>query len=494
MDRNILLKMENITKVFPGVRALDDIDFELCSGEIHAILGENGAGKSTLIKVLGGIYEADEGKISINGEEVKINSVQDANQQGIAIIHQEIVLVPFMTIAENIFLGREIITNGLVDRTQMEEEAQQLLDYFNLPLSAWDTVNDLSIAHRQMVEIIKAISQNSKILVMDEPTSSISDNEVEFLFSTMKRLTKEGVGIIYISHKMSELEDICDRVTVMRDGKSIDTKVVADSSREELINLMVGRTLTNYYIRTYNEPGDVYLEVKNLGNEALSNDVNFEVRSGEIVGFSGLIGAGRSEIMETVFGLRKRTSGEIYIKGQLVTINNPEEAMKNGIAFVPQERRKDGLYLQQSVRFNLTIEVLGEFLKGIRLNREVEENIAKKYVDIMETKTPSLEQVVEKLSGGNQQKVLIGRWLATNPEILILDEPTRGIDIGAKAEIYSIINDLAAEGMAIILISSELPEIINMCDRTYIMKDGSIMDCLLAQEQTQENIMALAAR
>ena len=494
MDRNILLKMENITKVFPGVRALDDIDFELCSGEIHAILGENGAGKSTLIKVLGGIYEADEGKIFINGEEVKINSVQDANQEGIAIIHQEIVLVPFMTIAENIFLGREIITNGLVDRTQMEEEAQQLLDYFNLPLSAWDTVNDLSIAHRQMVEIIKAISQNSKILVMDEPTSSISDNEVEFLFSTMKRLTKEGVGIIYISHKMSELEDICDRVTVMRDGKSIDTKVVADSSREELINLMVGRTLTNYYIRTYNEPGDVYLEVKNLGNEALSNDVNFEVRSGEIVGFSGLIGAGRSEIMETVFGLRKRTNGEIYIKGQLVTINNPEEAMKNGIAFVPQERRKDGLYLQQSVRFNLTIEVLGEFLKGIRLNREVEENIAKKYVDIMETKTPSLEQVVEKLSGGNQQKVLIGRWLATNPEILILDEPTRGIDIGAKAEIYSIINDLAAEGMAIILISSELPEIINMCDRTYIMKDGSIMDCLLAQEQTQENIMALAAR
>lgn len=494
MDNNILLKMKNITKVFPGVKALDDIDFELCAGEIHAILGENGAGKSTLIKVLGGIYEADEGKIFINGEEVKINSVQDANQQGIAIIHQEIVLVPFMTIAENIFLGRELIKSGIVDRAQMEEEAQKLLDYFNLPLNAWDTVNDLSIAHRQMVEIIKAISQNSKILVMDEPTSSISDNEVEFLFSTMRRLTKEGVGIIYISHKMSELEDVCDRVTVMRDGKSIDTKVVADSSREELINLMVGRTLTNYYIRTYNEPGDIYLEVKNLGNEALSNDVNFEVRSGEIVGFSGLIGAGRSEIMETIFGLRKRTSGEIYIKGELTTINNPEDAMKSGIALVPQERRNDGLYLQQSVRFNLTIEVLGEFLKGIRLNREAEENIAKKYVDIMKTKTPSLEQVVEKLSGGNQQKVLIGRWLATNPEILILDEPTRGIDVGAKAEIYSIINDLAADGMAIILISSELPEIINMCDRTYIMKDGYIMDCLKAQEQTQENIMALAAR
>jgi ABC-type sugar transport system ATPase subunit len=494
MSDQVLLKMTNISKEFPGVKALDHISFELKRGEVHALLGENGAGKSTLIKVLGGIYHPEEGQIFIDGKEVSIDSVQDAQANKIAIIHQEIVLVQQMTIAENIFLGREPMKNGMVDFDYMESETQKLLDDFNLNLQAWTIVSKLTIAQQQMVEIIKAISQESRILVMDEPTSSIEGSEVELLFSVIRRLTERGVGIIYISHKMSELKEICDRVTILRDGMSIATREVAETENSELINLMVGREITNYYDRTYNELGEVYLEVKGLGNELLSNDVNFNVRSGEIVGFSGLVGAGRSEIMQTIFGLRKKTSGQIFIKGKEVDIKDPIEAVNMGLAYVPEERRKDGLYLQQSVLFNTTIQTLKEFLSKGKYDSKKEYETANHYSDIMRIKTPSLTQVVEKLSGGNQQKVLIGRRLATRPEILILDEPTRGVDVGAKSEIYTIINQLAKEGMAIVIISSEMPEIINMSDRVYVMRDGEIMGCLDHKGLTQEQIMSLAAR
>ena len=494
LSNEVLLEMKNISKEFPGVKALDDINFDLYSGEVHALLGENGAGKSTLIKVLGGIYHPEQGQIFIQGKEVSINSVHDAQANKIAIIHQEIVLVQQMTIAENIFLGREPMKNAMVDQKFMEDETQKLLDDFGLGLAPWTNVSELSIAQQQMVEIIKAISQNSRILVMDEPTSSIEGSEVDLLFSVIRQLTARGVGIIYISHKMSELQEICDRVTILRDGKSVATKVVADTPNDELIKLMVGREITKYYDRTYNEPGPVYLEVKNLSNEFLSKDVSFEVRSGEIVGFSGLVGAGRSEIMQTIFGLNKKTGGQIFIKGQEVDIKGPTHAVSMGLAYVPEERRKDGLYLQQHVLFNTTIQTLREFLKKGRLDHKKENEIATHYSEIMRTKTPSLKQDVEKLSGGNQQKVLIGRWLATRPEILILDEPTRGVDVGAKAEIYTIINELAKEGMAIVIISSEMPEIINMSDRVYVMKDGEIMGCLDHEGLTQEMIMSLAAR
>lgn len=493
MSENILLRMENIHKQFPGVYALKDIHFELRAGEVHALLGENGAGKSTLIKVLGGIYSADEGNIYIEGKKVTIDGVKTAQNNGIAIIHQELVLVPHMTVAENIFLGREPLKGGFVDKETMNSEAQALLDAYDMHIEADALIASLTIARQQMVEIVKAISYNSKILVMDEPTSSISDKEVSFLFDTMRTLTKKGVGIIYISHKMSELEEICDRVTVMRDGTYVGTEVVKETTKDKLIAMMVGRTLENYYTRDFKEAGGVLMKCENISDGNMVKGASFELRKGEILGFAGLVGAGRSEVMKCVFGLTQGAKGDIYIDGQKVSIHSPVEAMKYGIALVPENRKLEGLYKVQSVRFNSTIEVLSDFIRGIFVNQGKEEEITRKYIDMMSTKTPGQEQKIGNLSGGNQQKVMIGRWLATNPKILILDEPTRGVDVGAKSEIYSIMNELAKQGMSIIMISSELPEIINMSDRIYVMADGVVKGCLDHQEVTQEKIMRLAA-
>ena len=352
----------------------------------------------------------------------------------------------------------------------------------------------LTIAQQQMVEIVKAISFNSRILVMDEPTSSISDKEVGFLFDTMRALTQKGVGIIYISHKMSELEEICDRVTVMRDGQTVGTKVVKETNKDDLIAMMVGRELTNYYTRDYLEPGEVVLKCDHISDGKMAKDASFELRKGEIIGFAGLVGAGRSETMKAVFGLAPHMTGDVYVEGQKVQIKSPVDALKYGIALVPESRKEEGLYKVQSVRFNSTIEVLSQFIKNLRVNLKKEEEITQKYIDMMATKTPSQDQVIGNLSGGNQQKVMIGRWLATDPKILILDEPTRGVDVGAKAEIYTIMNELVKRGMSIIMISSELPEIINMSDRVYVMNDGRVTGCLDHDSVTQEGIMQLAAK
>lgn len=488
-----LLEMKHIHKRFPGVYALKDVNLELQRGEVHALLGENGAGKSTLIKVLGGIYSADEGEIIIEGRKVSIQGVKDAQENGISIIHQELVLVPYMTVAENIFLGREPMKSGFVDKKKMNEEAQVLLDAYDMKIRATRLVKDLTIAQQQMVEIVKAISYRSRILVMDEPTSSISDKEVAFLFETMRNLTKKGVGIIYISHKMSELEEICDRVTVLRDGEYVGTKVVKETSKDALIAMMVGRELTNYYVRDFQEPGEVVLKCEGISDGKLAKDVDFELRKGEIVGFAGLVGAGRSEVMKSIFGLMPKSQGTIYIEGKKVTIKSPIDAIRHGIALVPEDRKLEGLYKVQSVRFNSTIEVLQDFIKGIFVNGEKEREITQNYIDKMATKTPSQEQMIGNLSGGNQQKVLIGRWLATHPKILILDEPTRGVDVGAKSEIYSIMNELVKEGMSIIMISSELPEILGMSDRIYVMAHGKLKGCIGHEEATQEAIMKFAA-
>ena len=493
MSNTKLLEMRHIHKKFPGVYALKDINFELNQGEVHALLGENGAGKSTLIKVLGGIYSADEGEIVIDGKAVKIDSVKAAQENGIAIIHQELVLVPYMTVAENIFLGREPMKGKFVDKKRMNEDAQALIDAYHMELTPTTLVAHLTIAQQQMVEIVKAISYNSKILVMDEPTSSISEKEVAFLFETMRSLIQKGVGIIYISHKMSELEDICDRVTVLRDGEYVGTKVVKETCKDDLIAMMVGRELKNYYTRDFLEPGETVLKCENISDGELAQDVSFEVKKGEIVGFAGLVGAGRSEVMKSVFGLMPKSSGTVYIDGEKVDIKSPVDALKYGIALVPEDRKAEGLYLVQSVRFNSTIEVLSEFIKGIHVDGAKEREITQEFIDKMATKTPSQEQVIGNLSGGNQQKVLIGRWLATNPKILILDEPTRGVDVGAKSEIYMIMNELVKHGVSIIMISSELPEIIGMSDRVYIMAHGKMKGCLSHEEATQNNIMRLAA-
>ena len=487
--------MKNISKTFPGVKALQSVNFDLKAGEVHALLGENGAGKSTLIKVLGGIYHPDGGQIFINGEEAEISSVDDAQKYGIAIIHQELVLVPYMTVAENIFMGREPGKGLWANTKKMNQDAQKLLDSNQMSaIRSEMLVKNLSIAQMQMVEIVKALSYNSRILVMDEPTSSISDKEVDFLFNTMRMLTREkGVGIIYISHKMSELAQVCDRVTVMRDGACVGTKVVAETSKDELVKMMVGRELTNYYTRDYAQPGETILKCENINDGKRVHGVSFEVRKGEIVGFSGLVGSGRSELMQCIFGLTPKYTGEIYIHGKKAEIHSPVDAMKYEMALVPEDRKNEGLYKVQDVRYNTTIEVLNQFIKGVHVDDKLEKKITQDYIDMMETKTPNQEQLLGKLSGGNQQKVLIGRWLATTPEILILDEPTRGVDVGAKSEIYATMNELVKTGMSIIMISSELPEIINMSDRVYVMYEGNIAGCLDHTELTQEKIMQLAA-
>jgi ribose transport system ATP-binding protein len=486
--------MKKIDKRFPGVHALSGVDFELEKGEVHALMGENGAGKSTLIKILGGIYTADSGEIQIEGKKVDITNVTSSKAQGIAVIHQELVLAPYMTVAENIFLGREPMQGFFVNSRHMHQEAQDLLDSFNLSLDAEAIIKDLPIAKRQMVEIVKAISENSRILVMDEPTSSISDKEVDFLFGVMRTLVKKNVGIVYISHKMSELEDICDRVTVLRDGARVGTEVVKSTTKDKLISMMVGRELTRYYTRDFIAPGEVLIQCEGINDGKMVKDASFALHTGEILGFAGLVGAGRSELMKCIFGLTKNYRGKIFVDGREVRIDSPITAMKAGIALVPESRKDEASYHLQSVRYNTTIEVLSQFIKWCFVDGNKEDSITQRYIDMMSTKTPSLDQDLVHLSGGNQQKVIIGRWLASAPRILILDEPTRGVDVGAKSEIYAIMNTLVKNGIGIIMISSELPEIINMSDRVYVMNQGRIAGCLPRQDISQEGIMKLAAR
>ncbi len=493
MDNKIVLEMKGIEKQFAGVYALKDVQFSLREGEVHALLGENGAGKSTLIKVLGGIYRADSGQIRINGNEIKIDGVKDAQEKGISIIHQEIVLVPHISVAENIFLGREPVNKiGLKDCKKMNEEAKKMVVSLGLDIDVTREVFYLTIAQQQMVEIIKAVSFNSKIIIMDEPTSSLAEREVEHLFEIIRKLKKQGVSIVYISHKLNELVAITDRITVMRDGKYIDTKVTSETTVNELIGLMVGRELTEYYTRTKHSIGDIAFEVRNLNKKGTFKNVSFHIRKGEIIGFAGLVGAGRSEIMKAVFGVDKLGSGEIYLDGKLLHLKNVKDAIDHGIALIPEDRKKEGLILKNSVAFNITLTIQDKYKKGIIENKHVRNEIINKYINAFSIKTPAIEQLTHNLSGGNQQKVVLAKWLATDPKVLILDEPTRGVDVGAKAEIYSIIDDLAEKGMAVIVISSELPEIINMCDRIYVVAQGKISGELSRDEFLQERIMYYA--
>ena len=482
MRDELVLEMREIDKIFPGVHALKKVNFELRKGEVHALLGENGAGKSTLINVLGGVYPIDGGQILIDGQPVVIRQIKDAQQLGIAIIHQELVLVPHMTVAENIFMGREPRTKlGTVDKKKMFRDAQEAIDAVGLCCSATDLVCKLSVAQQQLVEIAKALSYNAKIVVMDEPTSSLMTREVDILFDTIRKLRAKGVSIIYISHRMSEFFEIADRITVMRDGEYVTTRDVEQTNTDELVFLMVGRKLENYYTRTYNKPGETVLE-----------DINFSLRKGEILGFSGLVGAGRSELMRCIVGIEKYDSGEIRLFGEPAGPMDTAQAQKKGLVMVPEDRKQQGLILLNSVGFNLTINVLESFIGLGVVNKCAENEIIERHIRALNIKTPSARQKVGNLSGGNQQKVLMGKWLATNPKILILDEPTRGVDVGAKAEIYMIIDRLAKEGISVIMVSSELNEIINMCDRVLVMSDGRITGELDRSEFTQELIMSFA--
>ena len=488
-----VLEMKHIAKSFSGNKVLLDVDLTVEEGEVHALLGENGAGKSTLMQILGGIYTKDAGSIFINGREVQIHSVADARDNGISIIHQELMLARHMTIAENIFMGREQKkAGGFVDLARQETETQRFLDQYGIKLKADTRLDRLTIAQQQMVEIIRAVSFGSRIIVMDEPTSSLSDAEVDILYGMIGILKEQKVSIIYISHRLNELYDIADRTTVLRDGEHVGTVRMKDTERSELIAMMVGRDLASYYTKNDNAEDEVVLEVKDLSDGKRVKKVSFDLHKGEILGVSGLVGAGRSETVECLFGIRRKVRGTVRFKGREVDFRNPREAMANGFGLVPESRKEQGLFLQSGVRFNTTINVIPRFLKHFIWNRQAEDDIVEGKINDMHIRVTGPEQVVGKLSGGNQQKVLIGRWLCSTKSVLILDEPTRGVDVKTKSEIYALIDQLAAGGMSIIMVSSELPEIINMSDRVLVMCNGYSTGILNRDELTQERIMTLA--
>lgn len=488
-----MLKMENIVKRFPGVLALNKAGITVHEGEIMGFMGENGAGKSTLMNVLGGVFPADEGDIYIDGQKVTINSVHEAQDLGVAFIHQELALEPYMTIAENIFLGREMRNSyGMISKAKMAEAAKPFLERVGLDVDPNEYVGRLSLGQQQMVEIAKSFSLNAKILILDEPTSSLSEREVEVLFKTVRDLKAQGLAIVFITHKMAEVFQVCDAVTIMRDGVYMGTRQSSECTDAELIALMVGRDLGNYYIRTFNEPGEVALEARNIKAGKFVKDCSFSVRKGEILGFYGLVGAGRSELMKAVMGLDPMESGEIELHGETITKPNPRIMQAKGVSLVPESRKTEGLLLQNTIAFNIALPVLSKFMKNLRINHKIEEEIVDSGFENLRVKAPSADVNCSTLSGGNQQKVLIAKWLATNPSVLILDEPTRGIDVGAKSEIYSIINDLAKQGIAIIMISSEMPEVMNMSDRMVVMREGVVSAVLDRSEYTQELILQYA--
>ncbi|MCD8139095.1 MAG: sugar ABC transporter ATP-binding protein [Planctomycetaceae bacterium] len=488
-----LLEVTGVSKSFPGVQALKDVHLQLKPGEVHALLGENGAGKSTLIKIIGGIHRPDTGEIRINGQQVVMDSVSTAKVNGVSIIHQEIVLVPHLSIAENIFLGSEIRSGlGLRNKAEMDRRATQMATELGLDLDVRTPVSELTLAQRQMVEIIKAVSFDARVIIMDEPTSSLTEREVDHLFKTITSLRTKGVGIVYISHRLSELFTICDRVTVMRDGTYVGTKVIKGTNLDELIAMMVGREMKEYYTRSIREPGETVLEVRNLCRKGVFTNVNFSIKKGEIVGFSGLAGSGRSEIFQSIFGVDPISSGEIFLNGKAAVITGPQDAINKGISLVPEDRKKQGLVLSHSVEFNLTLTVLREFTRSVFVNKQKKNSIVQEYSQRLRIKTSGLGQRAMDLSGGNQQKVVIAKWLAPNRSLLILDEPTRGVDVGAKAEIYEIMDALASHGMAIVMISSELPEIINMSDRVVVVHNGEIAKELPREQADQETIMYYA--
>ncbi len=488
-----LLRMENIVKTFPGVRALSNAAITVHAGEVMGFMGENGAGKSTLMNVLGGVFPADSGEIYIEGQKADIRSIHDSQSLGVTFIHQELALEPYLTIAENIFLGREMKNSlGMISKDKMAEAARPFLERVGLEVDPNEFVGRLSLGQQQMVEIAKSFSLHAKILILDEPTSSLSEKEVNILFRTVEDLKKQGMGIIFITHKMAEVFQLCDAVTIMRDGEYMDTLSSENCTESRLISLMVGRDLGNYYVRTFNQPGDVILEAKHIHAGKRAVDCSFSVRSGEILGFYGLVGSGRSELMKAIMGLDPMDSGEIWLNGENVKKANPMYMQERGVALVPESRKTEGLLLKNTIGFNITLPILSRFISRLRVNSDKEQQIIDEGMESLRIKAPSDRVNCSTLSGGNQQKVLLAKWLATNPRVLILDEPTRGIDVGAKAEIYTIINDLAKRGLAVILISSEMPEVMNMSDRMMIMNEGRITGELDHTEYSQELILKYA--
>ena len=498
---DVILTMKGIDKSFPGVHALDHVDLEVRKGEVHALMGENGAGKSTLMKVLTGIYHKDAGTITYEGKEVEFTNPREAQDAGIVIVHQELNMMGHLTVAQNIFIGREYMNGKLIDDKKMNEEAKKLFDQLGINIDPKETMSRLTVGKQQMCEIAKAISHDAKVIIFDEPSAALTEAEIEELFKIIRDLRDKQMGIVYISHRMDEIKVITDRVTVMRDGGYVGTLITAESSKEDIINMMVGRVI-------YEDPKEhsmvapdapVVLKVEHLNAGKMVQDVSFELHKGEILGFSGLMGAGRTETARALFGADPKQSGTISImdkSGQLreVTINSPQDAVKYGIGYLSEDRRRYGVVVQKSVTENTTLATMEEFCNGLFINKSKEKKVTEKYVKELATKTPTTDQLVVNLSGGNQQKVVIAKWLTRDSEILIFDEPTRGIDVGAKNEIYKLMSKLAAEGKSIIMISSEMTEILRMSDRIIIMCEGKVTGNIDISEATQERIMDKATR
>lgn len=490
----VILTMQGIDKSFPGVHALDHVNLEVRKGEVHALMGENGAGKSTLMKVLTGIYTKDSGTITYEGKEVEFANPRAAQEAGIVIVHQELNMLNHLTVAQNIFIGREIMNGKLISDAKMNIEAKKLFDQLNIDIDPTEKMGNLTVGRQQMCEIAKAISHEAKVIIFDEPSAALTEAEIEELFKIIRDLKEKGLGIVYISHRMDEIKVITDRVTVMRDGGYVGTLITKDSTKDDIINMMVGRVIYEDPKTASTVPKDapVVLKVEHLNAGKMVKDVSFELRKGEILGFSGLMGAGRTETARALFGADPKDSGDIYVKGKKVEIKNPMDAVKCGIGYLSEDRKRYGIVVQKSVAENTTMASMQDFMSGFFINKKKEKEIAQKYVESLRTKTPNVEQLVVNLSGGNQQKVVIAKWLVRDCDILIFDEPTRGIDVGAKSEIYHLMNELVAEGKSIIMISSEMTEILRMSDRVIVMCEGRKTGEIDIAEATQENIMHAA--
>lgn len=490
----VILTMKDIDKSFVGVHALKNACLELKKGEVHALMGENGAGKSTLMKILTGIYSKDSGTIVYEGRQVEFKSPREAQDAGIVIVHQELNMMNHLTVAQNIFIGKEKMNGKLINDRRMVEEAEKLFGLLNIRIDPRETMGRLTVGRQQMCEIAKAISTDAKIIVFDEPTAALTDSEISELFKIIRDLRAKDIGIVYISHRMDEINQITDRVTVMRDGEYVGTLTTKESTKDDIIQMMVGRTV-------YEEPksfsnvkpdAPVVLKVEHLNVGKTVKDVSFELRKGEILGFSGLMGAGRTETARAIFGADRRDSGDIYVNGKRVDIKNPQDAVDAGIGYLSEDRKRYGVIIEKTVAENTTMASLKAFCKGLFIDKKAEKETAEQYVEALKTKTPSVEQQVRSLSGGNQQKVVIAKWLTRNCDILIFDEPTRGIDVGAKSEIYTLMNNLVKQGKSIIMISSELTEVLRMSDRILIMCEGRKTGEISIEEATQEKIMHAA--
>ncbi|PIE35413.1 D-xylose ABC transporter ATP-binding protein [candidate division KSB3 bacterium] len=489
-----ILRLEHIDKSFAGVHALEDVSFDLTPGEIHALIGENGAGKSTLVKVITGVHQPDRGAIFFQGEQTSFHSTLSAHQHGIAAIYQDLNLFPDLNIAENIFMGHMPVNpkTKAVDWNLMYQRSAEILDRLGVDLNPKSRVLGLSIAEQQMVEIAKALSVNAKVLLMDEPTSTLTLRETEDLFRIVRQLREAGTAIIFISHRLEELFEIADRVSVLRDGQYVGTKNIDDITEDELIQMMVGRTLDDMFLKEHAEITDVVLKVENLRKDGLFRDISFELHRGEILGLAGLVGARRTEVARAIFGVEPADGGTIQVEGNAVTIHDPKDAMALGVAYIPEDRQQHGLVLPMNLTHNITLPILEHFTTHSWLNQDAERTTAQEFAHRLEVRAAGLWQNAQELSGGNQQKIVLGKWLATEPKILILDEPTHGIDVGTKATIHQLMSHLASQGMAVLMISSELPEIIGMSDRILVMHEGRLTGEFQRGEATQEDIMAAA--